>query len=53
MTVPHSTRGEDDKGASFRERADMDTTTEQVGLRGWAAGGPAIASHRDFLKGPN
>lgn len=34
MTVLHSTRGEDGKATTSAEGAGMDTTTEQVGLRG-------------------
>lgn len=34
MTVLHSTWGEDGKGTTSTERAGMDTTAEQVGLRG-------------------
>lgn len=53
MTVLHSTRGDDGKGTTSVERAGMDTTTEQVGLMGWAAGGLALAPQGNFLKGPN
>lgn len=34
MTVQHSTRGEDGKGANSKEGTGMDPPAEQVGLRG-------------------